>query len=218
MNGGSVEGEGRAPREIYVDASGNRVIAEDCPSRDMLEHALADAGDRLWLIFDEASIDDDDPLVTGWDSTMLRSFAEEGKKAWMADDLEVLAREAGIDAGGLVRSVEAWNGAITSGSDPVGREHLEGPIGTPPFYAVLTHALVVITFGGITVDGDLRVVDDQGVPIPGLYAAGEVLGASAAMGDAFCGGMSVTPSISFGRILGKRLAAARDTPAVAASA
>ena len=208
----------RAPREIYVDASGNRVIAEDCPSRDMLEHALADAGGRLWLIFDEASIDDDDPLVTGWDSTMLRSFAEEGKKAWMADDLEVLAREAGIDAGGLVRSVEAWNGAITSGSDPVGREHLDGPIGTPPFYAVLTHALVVITFGGITVDGDLRVVDDQGVPIPGLYAAGEVLGASAAMGDAFCGGMSVTPSISFGRILGKRLAAARDTPAVAASA
>ena len=208
----------RAPREIYVDASGNRVIAEDCLSRDELEHALADAGGRLWLVFDEDSIDDEDPLITGWSSTMLRDFATEGTKAWMADDLDTLARKAGIDADGLVGAVGAWNASVASGSDPLGRQQLEGPIRTPPFYAVITHAVVVITFGGITVDGDLRVVDESGVPIPGLYAAGEVLGASAAMGDAFCGGMSVTPSISFGRILGRRLAAARDAGPVAASA
>ena len=208
----------RAPREIYVDAAGNRVIAEDCPSRDMFEHALADAGGRLWIVFDEAAIDGEDPMVTGWDSTMLRALAEEGGKAWAAEDVGELARKAGIDAGGLVRTVEAWNAAIASGSDPLGRKHLTGPIATPPFYAVLTHALVILTFGGIAVNGDLQVVDEQGAPIPGLYATGEVLGGSAAMGDAFGGGMSVTPSMSFGLILGRRLGAARDAGAVAASA
>jgi predicted oxidoreductase len=81
---------------------------------------------------------------------------------------------------------------------------------------VLSDGVSVVSWGGVAVDGELRVIDEAGRPIPGLSAAGEVLGASATMGDAFCSGMAVTPAMSLGRWLGRRLAA--DTKAVAAAA
>ena len=40
----------------------------------------------------------------------------------------------------------------------------------------------------------------------GLFAVGEAIGMGATSGQAFCGGMSVTPALSFGRILGRSLA------------
>jgi fumarate reductase flavoprotein subunit len=38
-----------------------------------------------------------------------------------------------------------------------------------------------------------------------LYAAGEVLGTAATSGHAFCGGMLLTPALTFGRLLGEWL-------------
>ena len=67
---------------------------------------------------------------------------------------------------------------------------------------------LVATFGGLAVDRDLHVLDGEGRPIPGLFAAGEALGISATSGDSFCGGMLATPALSFGRILGRELALA----------
>lgn len=69
-----------------------------------------------------------------------------------------------------------------------------------------TGGIALISFAGLAVDGELRVLDATGSPIPGLYAAGEVLGAGATMGAGFCSGMGVTPAIGFGRLLGRRLA------------
>ena len=68
------------------------------------------------------------------------------------------------------------------------------------------HGCTQLTFGGIAVDGELRVLDTAGTPIPGLYAAGEVLGAGAMMGFTISGGIMVTSCLSFGRLLGQRLA------------
>ena len=55
------------------------------------------------------------------------------------------------------------------------------------------------------VDDGLRVIRRGGTPIPNLYAAGEILGSSQTMGQAACGGMMVTPAMTFGRLLGDRL-------------
>src|SRR5262249_8763088 len=82
----------------------------------------------------------------------------------------------------------------------------EHPISTPPLYAIATTGFLVISWGGLTVDADLRVTTPSGEPIPGLYAAGEVLGAAATMGDAYCAGMMVTPALSLARLLGRHLA------------
>lgn len=200
----------RMPREIYVNAAGERYIAEDEPSQDAHERALAAQGGRIWLVFDEAAIggDDDEPLVVGWSAEMLREHAAAGVIAWQAGSVEELAQRAGIDPAGLTRTVAAWNASCAAGSDPLGRRALGSPVASAPFYALRTDGVTVISWGGITVDGELRVTRADGTPIGGLYAAGEVLGAAATMGDAFCSGMAVTPAMSLGRWLGRRLAGA----------
>ena len=44
-------------------------------------------------------------------------------------------------------------------------------------------------------------------PLPGLFAVGEILGGAALSGDSFASGMSITPALSFGRLLGQSLLA-----------
>ena len=58
---------------------------------------------------------------------------------------------------------------------------------------------------GLAVDGQLRVTRPDGRPIDNLYAAGEMLGSSQTMGKAACGGMMVTPAMTFGRLLGQKI-------------
>ena len=123
-----------------------------------------------------------------------------------ADTLPDLARQIGVDPAMLESAVTSYNAAILEGRpDPLGREHRPLPLAEPPFYAVRHLGWSIVGFAGLSVDDDLRVTDAAGEPIPGLYAAGEVLGLSATSGNAFNGGMSVTPAMTFGRLLGERL-------------
>ena len=79
------------------------------------------------------------------------------------------------------------------------------PIVDAPFYAVRNYGVVARTFAGICVNADLQVLNSEGQPIPGLYAAGEIVGAATFAGQSFAGGMSITPALGFGRILGQSL-------------
>ena len=58
---------------------------------------------------------------------------------------------------------------------------------------------------GLAVNDQLQVIRPDGSAIPGLWAAGELLGASQTMGRAVCGGMMATPALTFGRLLGQSL-------------
>ena len=51
---------------------------------------------------------------------------------------------------------------------------------------------------------DLQVVTRENRAVPNLYAAGEVLGASTG-GKAHTSGASVTPALTFGRLLGQKI-------------
>jgi fumarate reductase flavoprotein subunit len=198
----------RPPREIHVNAAGERFLREDAPHVDDRERALVEQGGKVWLVFDEPAIDEDDPVVIGWSAEMLRDHAARGESAWTAPTLEELARRAGLPAEALARTVEAYNAGVRAGSDALGREHLPDEISTAPFYAVLTQSMTIVTFGGLRADAELRVLRDDGTPIAGLYAIGEVLGGATTMGNAYCGGMCVTPALTLGRLLGARLAGA----------
>ena len=79
------------------------------------------------------------------------------------------------------------------------------PNSRAPFYSIKTQATTVTSAVGLAVDGQLRVVREDGSVIPGLYAAGELLGAGALQGKAYSGVMMVTPSLTFGRLLGSRI-------------
>ncbi len=197
----------RAPREIFVDQRGQRFINEDEISNDRREHHVrALPGEVFWAVFDRAALFEGDCLIMGWENDRMEVAAEQGAFCWRADTISGLAHKAGIDPDGLAASVADYNAAVDRGRDPLGRANPDYPVTRPPYYAFRLQGCSVLTWAGLAVDDQLQVLQEQERPIPGLYAAGEVLGMAALSGSAFVGGMSVTPAISFGRWLGQRLA------------
>lgn len=66
----------------------------------------------------------------------------------------------------------------------------------------------MVSFAGLAVDADPRVVKRSGEAVANLYAVGEVIGAGATSGNAYTNGMLVTPAVTFGRLLGERVVGA----------
>ena len=198
----------RTPWEVYVDRGGQRFVAEDEPSIDCKERALADVEDlTFWSVFDERAVELSPHLVVGWEPDDVRRLAGIREGLHVADTLGGLAQDAGIDADGLQATVEAYNEAVRRNRpDPLGRTARPTTIDHPPYYAMRNHGITLITFAGLDVDPQLRVRREDGSVIEGLYAAGELLGAAATSGNSFCGGMLITPALTFGRLLGRRLA------------
>ena len=79
------------------------------------------------------------------------------------------------------------------------------PIGKAPYYAIQLQSWLLTSYAGIAVDKELRVIRADNTPIKGLYAAGELLGTGQTMGRSYCGGMMVTPALTFGRLLGQSM-------------
>ena len=125
-----------------------------------------------------------------------------------ADSIEELAEKIGVPAGNLKATVESYNAAVEAGgTDEFGRLYdgttnsynlAVNKIEGEKFYAIRLHALCVMTLGGITANADMQVLDEAGSAIPGLYAAGEVVGGI--WGKFVSGGTGVMGPIVFGRI------------------
>jgi tricarballylate dehydrogenase len=80
------------------------------------------------------------------------------------------------------------------------------PIEQPPFYAYPIISANVFTFGGLKVDSAARVLNGDGDPIPGLYAAGEIIGTTYRN---YPGATSVLKGLVFGRLAGADAAGRR---------
>lgn len=201
----------RLPKEIYVNELGKRFIHEDEPSPDVRERAVAmQPNRRFWVIFDEKALFSEGIcLIPQFTPQRIKQESEQGKYIWKANTINELAEKIGIDKNrqeNLNKTVIYFNEAVKQGIDrEFGRKYLKYDIVQPPFYALLVYAFSLISFGGVTVNQDLQVTDKEGNIVPNLYAAGEILGAGATSGNAFCGGMLLTPALSFGRWLGERL-------------
>jgi fumarate reductase flavoprotein subunit len=77
------------------------------------------------------------------------------------------------------------------------------PIVKGPFYAIRLQRLEPLHLRRASRStASCNVIGYDGKPIPNLYAAGEMLGIGQLMGKAVCGGMSVTPALALGRVLG----------------
>ena len=165
------------------------------------------------------------PLPLGWH---LRSgYLKRGRT------LDELARACGIDAQGLVQTVQAFNAAAREGRDPdyhrgetpydrmqgdaehAGPNPCVAPIERGPFYAVRIVPGSLGTFAGLRADAHGRVLDAQGQPVPGLYAAGNDM-ASVMGGHYPSGGTTPGPAITFGNILAHH-GAGRPLPEPAAT-
>ena len=203
----SANPETRPPWEIYVNVHGQRFVREDHPSVDFREHALGEQpGLRMWVIADHEMMTKAKPFVGGWSVDQMMDGFKTHPMFSTARNLDGLAVKAGLNPQGLTSSVAGFNTAIDEGMpDPMGRNHRPVKIAKPPFYAVCMTGWTVVSFAGLSVDGQLRVIRPNGAAIPNLYAAGEVLGFASLSGKAYTNGASVTPAITFGQLLGQKM-------------
>lgn len=196
----------RLPWELYVDSTGARCLREDEPDRVTQQRAMTRVRDMtFWIVWDAAAARAaPSPLLPSWEGPRLEAAWNSHPAFARADTLEGLAAQAGIDSAGLLSTVSDYNAALAEGRpDPLGREHRPLPLGEAPFFAVRNHGTTATSSGGLRVDRDCRVLEASGAPIPGLWAAGEILGRELLSGNAFVGGMSITPALAFGRRLGE---------------
>ncbi|MBI2295156.1 MAG: FAD-dependent tricarballylate dehydrogenase TcuA [Betaproteobacteria bacterium] len=109
-----------------------------------------------------------------------------------ANTLEELARKLeGVNPEGFLKTVREFNAAVRTdvpfnhtvkdgrcavGIDPA-KSNWANPLDTPPFEAYATTCGITFTFGGLRINHQTgQVLDLNLIPIPGLYAAGEMVG------------------------------------------
>lgn len=197
----------RQPWEIYVNSNGQRFVREDVPSVDAREHAFHYQPHlRHWVVFDQAVLDHAPPILEGWTrEDMVAAFKGPDANFFRGETLSVLAEATGLPDGTLAATVDAYNYGVETGNDFFGRKHLPAKLQKPPYFAIRHQGTSITSTAGIAVNNTLQVLRHDNSAVPNLYAAGEILGAGATQGQAFCGGMMVTPALTFGRLLGERL-------------
>ena len=86
--------------------------------------------------------------------------------------IEDLARGFDIDPVALAKTHQVFQKvAAKEILDPLGRTNIEQPL-VPPYYGVRVTGALFHTQGGLKIDSLARVVNDNGEPIPNLYAGG----------------------------------------------
>jgi tricarballylate dehydrogenase len=135
-----------------------------------------------------------------------------------AATIEALARQLDIDPAGLARTVDAYNAAVqpgdfnpavldgktTRGLDPP-KSNWALPLDAPPFVGYAVTCGITFTFGGLRVTPRAEVLDLEDRPLPGLYAAGELVGGL--FYENYPGGTGLMAGAVFGRLAGRGAAA-----------
>ncbi|MBL8631203.1 MAG: FAD-dependent oxidoreductase [Rhodospirillaceae bacterium] len=206
----------RDPWEIYVNLKGERFMAEDERNPDVRERALMLQDDwACWCIYDQSIVDKSPSPFFLWEpEKVARAFATNPNYR-KANTLDELATLTGLPAKALKETVKRYNDGQAVGADAFDRKFMPAPITTGPFYAVKLYSITVVSFAGVTVDTNLRILDAAKKPIPNLYAVGEMLGMGI-FGNAYLGGSSVSGAITLGRLLGNKLLSWSQTGALAA--
>lgn len=197
----------RPPWEIYVNDQGERFMPEDDPVMDSRERAIMRQSNwSFWVIYDEAIRSKAPPLFK-WEPEKLESlFAGFDEDYVAADSIEELAKRCRLPAEKLAETIDLYNRAQSVGSDMLKRKHLPHPISEGPFYAVKHYGYSICCYPGIRVDHDLRVLNEDGKVVDGLYAAGEAIGIGF-LGHGFLSGGIVSSAVTFGRRLGQEVLA-----------
>jgi tricarballylate dehydrogenase len=174
---------------------------------------LAQPGARAFEVFDQQALHLLEPrYATG--------------EPMVSDTLEDLASHLGVPCEAFVRTVHTFNksvndrsfdpatldGKATRGLEPR-KSNWALPLNTPPYVAYPVSCGITFTFGGVRIDRQARVLDEHGVPIPGLHATGELTGGFFYRN--YPGGAGLMRGAVFGRIAGQTaaqaaLAAGRD--------
>lgn len=201
-----IDPRSRAPWEIFVNASGERFVREDHPSMSERDRTMdRQAGHCFWAVFDQRILDDAPALIANWSRSKLLGAFNAHPMFHRGASLAELGVRAGINPAVLQQTIDTYNRSLGHRApDPFGREHRPVPLTQGPFYAIRSQTWTLKSYAGLGVDKELRVTREDGRPIPGLYAAGEILGAATG-GKAHTNGASLTPALAFGKLLGEKI-------------
>jgi flavocytochrome c len=186
---------------LVVDpATGKRIINE-LGDRKTLSDALLAVGHPCIGISDSRAV-----VSQGWDIS--RGLAKGVIRKFQR--LEDLASGYDIPLKELEATIEKFNGFVRDKLDrEFGKPILDDafPLDQPPYYGVRLWPKVHFTMGGVRIDIQARVLDLDGLPIGGLFAAGEVTGG--VHGACRLGSCAITECLVFGRIAGRGAATER---------
>jgi succinate dehydrogenase/fumarate reductase flavoprotein subunit len=217
------------PGYISVDRRGRR-FANESQSYHVFVPALIDAcrNDRVieaWIICDHRAIRRFGLGAQGPAPMPMGALLRAGYLKRAATP-RGLAAACGIDAEGLENTIARFNASAQRGEDPEFQRGTDAyqrfngaadqqpnpclaPLEKPPFYAVRMVPGELGTFAGIATNAQAQVVDAEGQPIPGLYAAGN--DAASVMGGTYPGaGITIGPAMTFGYIAARHLAGGRE--------
>lgn len=186
---------------IYVSAEGERYVREDGRRDEIASATLAQTDSFCYWICDSQEADERLGGVTY--AGLVIDELIDGELMFKADTLKELAEQLSIDFATLEKTVDEYNSYVDAQKDPLGRQLFGVKIEKGPFYANRVTAKVHHTMGGIEIDADTHVLDQEGNVIPGLYAAGEVTGGI--HGANRLGGNAIADVVSFGRIAGQEI-------------
>jgi succinate dehydrogenase/fumarate reductase flavoprotein subunit len=172
-----------------------------------------------WLVFDQTYIE-------RYGFGMMGGVPGEAPPQWVmrAETLTGLAQRLDIPGDALEATVARWNAMVAKGrdedfhrgeaahdiwwGDPDNRGSVAatlGPLEKGPYYAVQIKSGALGTKGGPKTNREAQVLDVDGAPIPGLYAAGNVM--ASAMGMTYGGpGGTIAPGMVFGWLAGRHAA------------
>jgi 3-oxosteroid 1-dehydrogenase len=213
------------PGSIIVDSRGQRFANEGTLYQDFGRALAAHAPDRrpAWLVMDTA-------FAEAYRQTCFGHRPLDPPYWLTAETSAELARLIEVPPDALEQTLRRFNQSAADGLDPeFGRGEAEvdrewgdtskdgahaclAPLERGPFHATRVYAGCSGTTGGPAIDAAARVIDTAGVPIPGLYAAGNIT--AQLFGDtAPASGATLGPGMTFGYLAGCSVAAAARSAA-----
>jgi len=182
-----------------VDALGRRFVNEDAYLGRTSDAILTRAQGRAYLIVDES--------LYGKTQAMHKLAAVE-------ESFEALEKALSMPEGVLVETLTHYNRCAERGEDPLFHKAAKWlrPLQTPPYAALdcstQRSLFGAFTLGGLAVAITGEVLDPQGEPIPGLFAAGRCTAGLIREGRNYASGLSIGDASFFGRLAGERAARA----------
>ena len=197
------------PFAIMVNAHGRRFVDEGADFRNYTYakyggEIMKQPGQFAWQIFDAKT------------THLLRDeyHIREITKA-KADSLEeLLPRLEGVDAETCLKEIQEFNAAVkqdvpfnpnikdgrcTEGI-AINKSNWANTLDEPPFEAYAVTCGITFTFGGLRINTEAQVLDTDLRPVPGLYAAGELVGGI--FYNNYPGGTGLISGSVFGKIAG----------------
>jgi len=189
---------------IALNKRGHRFIDESSSYKVIGTQCLAQPESVAFQLFDQRVMDAsrESPLTRNFKAAYeLAGYINRGST------VDEAAESIGLDPQATRRTVEEYNAHVTTGarSQHSRSSLLNGignptPLDRPPFYIYACTTAIVSTYAGIPINRRTEVLDVFGDAVPGLFAAGEVVGGF--HGPHPMSGTSIAKAAIFGRAAG----------------